>query len=102
MPFSSLFTPSLPLSQFKAQLNANNMPCRLFNLNFEFARQIGFENYEPMFHGRNIEIRLGEWIFAKEAWGCDFGPAHEEFFALLHADKSGGRVGHSIHLQFPK
>ena len=46
MPFASLLRPSLPLSQIKAQLAEVGLPARVFNLNFDFALEAGFEAFE--------------------------------------------------------
>lgn len=82
MPFSSLFQPSLALSQFKSQLAGDGIPSSLLNLNFEFARRIGFKAYEPLEKLRSVDMRVGEWLFAKEAWGAEFGPDSAAFAEL--------------------
>jgi ribosomal peptide maturation radical SAM protein 1 len=82
MPFSSLFQPSLALSQFKSRLAGEGIPSRLLNLNFEFARRIGFKAYEPLEKLHAIDMRIGEWFFAREAWGYEFGPDARAFSQL--------------------
>jgi ribosomal peptide maturation radical SAM protein 1 len=82
MPFSSLFQPSLALSQFKSQLAGDGLQSRLLNLNFELARLIGFKAYEPLEKLHGVDMRIGEWLFAREAWGIDFGPDASAFSAL--------------------
>jgi ribosomal peptide maturation radical SAM protein 1 len=82
MPFSSLFQPSLALSQFKSQLAGDGIPSSLLNLNFEFARRIGFKAYEPLRKLYAVDMRIGEWLFAREAWGAEFGPDSGAFAAL--------------------
>ena len=82
MPFSSLFQPALALSQFKSQLAEEGFSSTLLNLNFEFARRIGFRAYEPLEKLHAIDMRIGEWFFAGEAWAMDFGPDSREFSEL--------------------
>ncbi len=82
MPFSSLFQPALALSQFKSQLTEAGISSALLNLNFEFARRIGFKAYEPLEKLHAIDMRIGEWFFAKDAWGIDFGPDSQGFSDL--------------------
>ena len=52
------------------------------NLNFEFARRIGFKAYEPLNKLYSVDMRIGEWLFAREAWGAEFGPDSGAFAAL--------------------
>ncbi len=82
MPFSSLFQPALALSQFKSQLTEEGISSALLNLNFEFAGKIGFRAYEPLEKLHAIDMRIGEWFFAKEAFGMDFGPDSRGFSEL--------------------
>lgn len=79
MPFSSLFQPSLALSQFKSQLAEQGLSCTVLNLNFEFARRVGFKDYEPLQTLHAVDARIGEWLFAREAWGAQFGPSSAQF-----------------------
>ena len=55
------------------------MECRVFNLNLDLARQIGFGGYERVAMFKGVEAQVGEWLFAREAWEENFGPTEEEF-----------------------
>ncbi|MCX6677461.1 MAG: RiPP maturation radical SAM C-methyltransferase [Methanothrix sp.] len=79
MPFASLTNPNLALGLIKAQLQEAGIESKVFNLNFDFARQIGFSGYETIALFRGVETQVGEWLFAKEAWRDSFGPSEEEF-----------------------
>ena len=46
MPFGSIMRSSLALGLFKAQCGKSGLPARVHNLNFAFARCIGFGAYE--------------------------------------------------------
>jgi ribosomal peptide maturation radical SAM protein 1 len=78
MPFASLTNPNLALGLIKAQLQGAGLESKVFNLNFDFARQIGFGGYERVAIFKGVETQVGEWLFAREAWG-PFGPSEEEF-----------------------
>ncbi|HPJ29787.1 MAG TPA: RiPP maturation radical SAM C-methyltransferase [Methanothrix sp.] len=78
MPFASLTAPNLALGLIKAQLREEGLESKVVNLNFDFARMIGFGGYERVALFKGVETQVGEWLFAKEAWG-PFGPSEEEF-----------------------
>ena len=82
MPFASLLRPSLPLSQIKAQLAEVGLPARVFNLNFDFALEAGFEAFEMVALLRGVDSQIGEWLFAESAWGRPVGPPEEEFLRI--------------------
>lgn len=82
MPFASLTHPNLPLGIFQAQLAAAGIESEVFNLNLDFAQAIGYSGYESIAFFRGVETQVGEWLFAKAAWGEDFGPPQEEFLSL--------------------
>jgi ribosomal peptide maturation radical SAM protein 1 len=88
MPFGSILHPSLALGQFKAQLVNKGIECRVHNLNFDFARRIGFANYEIIALLRGMNAQVGEWLFAQQAWGDEFGPGIEEFLRLCSYEAS--------------
>ena len=90
MPFSSLFQPSLALSQFKSQLAEKGLSCTVLNLNFEFARRIGFKAYEPLQTLHAVDARIGEWLFAREAWGAEFGPSSARFAEICRLGLGAG------------
>jgi hypothetical protein len=79
MPFASLTNPNLALGLIKAQLQEAGMDCRVFNLNLDLARQIGFGGYETVALFKGAEAQVGEWLLARVAWDEDFGPTEEEF-----------------------
>ncbi|PKK91086.1 MAG: hypothetical protein CVV64_04770 [Candidatus Wallbacteria bacterium HGW-Wallbacteria-1] len=79
MPYASLMHPSMGLGQIKALLLRDGIACRTHNLNFLFARMIGVVNFELMALQRGIDTQVGEWFFAREAWGMDFGPDVDEY-----------------------
>lgn len=79
MPFGSLTRPALALGLFKTQLEEAGLPVRVLNLNFDFARRINFGSYEGIAVFKGVETQVSEWLFARAAWGRDFGPTEEEF-----------------------
>ena len=79
MPFGSLTHPAIAPALIKAQLNNADIPCRVFNFNFDFAQMIGIGEYETIAFFKGIETQIGEWLFAKEAWQELFGPSEEAF-----------------------
>lgn len=85
MPFASLTTPNLALGLIKAQLQGVGLESKVFNLNFDFARQIGFGGYERVAIFKGVETQVGEWLFAKEVWGL-FGPPEEEFIERCESE----------------
>jgi ribosomal peptide maturation radical SAM protein 1 len=82
MPFASLINPNLALSQFKAQLSQAGLGCRLLNLNFDFASEIGIKSYEAFARRRGVDTQIGEWFFAKNAWDGAVDLAPESFIGL--------------------
>ena len=81
-----MIQPSLALSQFKAQLSAAGIPCRLLNLNFELARRIGLKSYEVIARRRGIDTQIGEWLFARHAWNNEVDFSTREFIGLCGAE----------------
>ncbi len=79
MPFGSLTHPAIAPALIKVQLERAEMPCKVFNFNFDFARMIGIGEYETIAFFKGIETQIGEWLFAKEAWREPFGPSEETF-----------------------
>lgn len=82
MPLATLTRPNLPLGLFKSQLAEAGIESEVFNFNFDFAQRIGFGGYETIAFFKGIETQIGEWLFAQEAWGEDFGLSEEEFLSL--------------------
>lgn len=89
MPFGSVTTPGLALAQFKAQLTEAGHQARVFPFNLHFSRLIGPGAYETIARFKGIETQVGEWLFAREAWGRDFGPAEDDFLALCGDEIEG-------------
>lgn len=79
MPFGSITTPSLALGQFKAQLAEAGIESQVFPFNMAFSRMIGPGAYETIARFKGVETQIGEWLFAREAWGRDFGLPEERF-----------------------
>lgn len=82
MPFASTLEPSLALGVMKSQLAEAGIAGRVFDLNFDFGRRIGFGAYETIAHFRGVRTQVGEWLFAGEAWKEPFGPPEEEFLRM--------------------
>lgn len=82
MPFGSIMRAPLALSQIKSQLAAGGVAARVHNLNFAFARAIGFGRYEMIARFKGVETQVSEWLFAEAAWRRPFGPSPEEFLGL--------------------
>ncbi len=89
MPFGSVTTPSLALGQFKAQLADAGIPSRVFPFNMAFSRMIGPGAYETIARFKGIETQVGEWLFAKEAWGRNFGRDEASFLKLCGEEIEG-------------
>ena len=88
MPFASILRPSLGLGQIKAQLSEAGMDCKAFNLNIDFAKRIGMDNYELLALIKRYDSQVGEWLFSREAWGGSFGQDDDEFLELCGLDKA--------------
>lgn len=82
MPFASIMRPSLSLALIKAQLLEAGMEVQTHNVNFIFARALGFGPYEMIARFKGVETQIGEWLFAEDAWRRPFGPDEEEFLRL--------------------
>jgi ribosomal peptide maturation radical SAM protein 1 len=82
MPFASLINPNLALSQFKVQLNQAGLSCRLLNLGFDFAAEIGVKSYEAFARRRGVDTQIGEWFFAKLAWDGKVDLSPDVFVSL--------------------
>src|SRR5207253_3837572 len=55
---------------------------RAHNLNFMFAKTVGFKAYESVAMFRGTETQVGEWLFADAAWRRPFGPSEEDFLRM--------------------
>jgi len=88
MPFASMIHPNLALCQFKAQLTEAGLDCRLLNLNYDFACQIGMKSYEAFARRRGVDTQIGEWFFARFAWDDEVNLSPEEFIGLCGVNPS--------------
>ncbi|HEY0253003.1 MAG TPA: RiPP maturation radical SAM C-methyltransferase, partial [Kofleriaceae bacterium] len=79
MPFGSIMRSSLALGLIKAQLGEAGVDVRAHNLNFAFAKAIGFAAYEMIARFKGVETQVSEWLFAEAAWRRPFGPSEDEF-----------------------
>lgn len=82
MPFGSIMRSSLALGLIKAQCQAAGLDVRAHNLNFAFARAIGFGAYEMIARFKGVETQVSEWLFAEAAWRRPVGPSEAEFLEL--------------------
>lgn len=90
MPLALTINPSLALGQIKAQLNEAGMESRVFNLNLDFAGRLGIKNYEIIALTRGYDPQIGEWLFAKEAWGEEASTSADDDFLELCGSKMPG------------
>jgi ribosomal peptide maturation radical SAM protein 1 len=77
MPFAALDTPSLALGLFKSRLRAENIPCRVVDLNLRFAEMAGWDAYDLIL--KLPAIMAGEQLFAREVFG-DRLPSDAEYY----------------------
>lgn len=68
MPFGSVLQPSMALGQIQAQLIGAGQNAMSYYLNVEFAHAFGLLPYEMIAKRRGVDVQLGEWLFAAEAW----------------------------------
>lgn len=67
MPFMSPFRPSIQLGLLKAIGESHGFPVDTFQLNLDFAKQIGLPLYAKL--GEHRMQLIGEWLFSVEAFG---------------------------------
>lgn len=67
MPFNSVMAPSLQLGLLKAELTQHGFEARTFHLNLEFARRVGFREYEYL--GNRTVPAVGEWLASHALFG---------------------------------
>ncbi len=86
MPFSTIMYPSIAVGQIQAQLLASGLSAFSAYINVEFAERFGIQPYELIARRRGVDVQLGEWLFAEEAW--DGPPAMDEaaFCAIAEAE----------------
>ena len=82
MPFSSVMRGNIAVGLMKAQCDRAGIAARAHNLNFMFAKTVGFKAYESVAMFRGTETQVGEWLFADAAWRRPFGPSEDEFLRL--------------------
>jgi ribosomal peptide maturation radical SAM protein 1 len=63
MPFSTITRPALGLSLLKSGLRKNGISSKIYYFNLEFAKVLGFDNYEELSTGSSTPL-LGELIFS--------------------------------------
>lgn len=80
MPFVSHHRPSIQLGLLKSIAQAYGFPVTTFHLNLDFARQIGPELYDKLCEYRGH--LLGDWLFAKAAFGQAIADEDEAFLRL--------------------
>ncbi len=68
MPFGTMLLPSLAIGQLQSQLLEAGQQCLSMYLNVEFSQYFGVGAYELIAKRRGIDVQLGEWMFAAEAW----------------------------------
>ncbi len=68
MPFGSVLQPSMAIGQIQAQLIEAGQNAFSMYLNVEFAARFGLLAYEMIAKRRGVDVQLGEWLFAAEAW----------------------------------
>ncbi|MCP4351938.1 MAG: RiPP maturation radical SAM protein 1 [Desulfobacterales bacterium] len=84
MPFGSITCPGIAPGLIKAQLTQAGLDTRVFYLNLDFARSIGYQIYYPV---SLSNVQIGEWLFAGQAWGESSDSARlKEFFSLHEMD----------------
>jgi ribosomal peptide maturation radical SAM protein 1 len=79
MPPQPMSPAPLAPAQFKAQLRAAGLACRVHNLNFEFARLVGLAPYGEIAHNFDAG-KLGEWLFASSVWEEGLRMGEDELF----------------------
>src|ERR1700690_1102061 len=82
MPFSSVMRGNIAIGLLKAECDRVGLPTKAHNLNFMFAKTIGFRPYESIAMFRGTETQVGEWLFAEAAWRRPFGLPEDEFLRL--------------------
>jgi len=71
MPFCTLETPSIALSQLKAELERNfgeEVDVNIHYISHDMAQLIGKEAYGYFTNERSIQTGIGDWFFRKEAF----------------------------------
>ncbi len=86
MPWASTTHPSLALGTFQAQLAEAGEDSVVLDLNLDFATRVGLAAYEVLAHARGERTQVGEWLFAKEAWGREASVSEEEFLDLARRE----------------
>ncbi|MGH2583968.1 MAG: RiPP maturation radical SAM C-methyltransferase [Dehalococcoidia bacterium] len=88
MPFASTRYPSIQLGLMQSILRRHGIDAETHYLNLRFAHQLGWERYEVLCSRRRH--LLGEWLFARAAFG-EGAPPPEAF--LEACPESVGSVG---------
>jgi ribosomal peptide maturation radical SAM protein 1 len=84
MPFATLNAPSIGLSLVKSALRTYPITVRERYYNISFAQTIGVGLYEHI-AGSAPDLLVGEWIFAKAAFGSELRSGYYETFLDIPA-----------------
>ena len=84
MPFVSMDRPSIQIGLLKAIATSYGFPASAFNLNLDFARQIGPELYDALCQYRGH--LLGDWLFSLAAFGDDAPDPDDQFLETYYAE----------------
>ena len=84
MPFSSINFPSIQLGLLQAIVARHGLEAKSHYLNIRFGARIGWDHYEEVCHGFGAYL-LGDWIFARAAFGDEAPPA-ERYLAAFDAE----------------
>jgi len=82
MPFLPLHRPALGVSTLKAQCADAGIECDIAYFTFDYAELIGVELYNRIDGKLPTQDLVGEWLFAREAFG-DGVAADEQFSKLV-------------------
>ncbi|HEX3463389.1 MAG TPA: RiPP maturation radical SAM C-methyltransferase [Candidatus Elarobacter sp.] len=103
LPFADVNLPSIALTQLKyvtEQAHPNAVDVRVVNLNHEFARYFGLENYDEVALGfQHHPSGLGDWIFRRAAFPDVRDNAEEYFRRYYPRAAAGARVTRDVILE---
>lgn len=86
MPFASVLQPSMALGQIQGQLIEAGHNAYSMYLNVEFARAFGLTAYEMVAKRRGVDVQLGEWLFAAEAWETPAALDEQAFLSIAEVE----------------
>jgi ribosomal peptide maturation radical SAM protein 1 len=86
MPFAAIGYPSLGIPLISSILKAGGLrSVKVFYFNFDFARNVGIEDYSAFSSGKSLPAHFMEWVFAGELWGKN-READDELFRASRED----------------